>query len=125
MSALEVTLRCTADPHPECRFRYVRLTVDFAATPNAQIIDLSPRAEISAEPVKLTTTRKATLSFEIEIEIEIEAVPLALEARVRASRTSTCPRSRPPASRYWDGPPGPSSLRARHLCTSTVTCICC
>jgi hypothetical protein len=73
-AAVEIALRCTAHPHPECRFRWVRLTVDFAATPDAQIADLSPRDEVATEPVKLTTTRKAALSF------KIESVPLTPSA---------------------------------------------
>ena len=64
-AAVELSLRCVAHADPGCRFRWVRLNVDFSGTPAAQIADLSPRDEIATHPVKLTTKRTAALSFEI------------------------------------------------------------
>lgn len=71
VAAVELTLRCVVHAHPECRFRWVRLNVDFAGLPEAQVADMSPRDDISTGPVKLVTTRSAELSY------AIESVPVA------------------------------------------------
>lgn len=79
-AALDLSLHCVAHAHPDCRFRWVRLTLDFADASGVQIADMSPRDEISTIPVTLRTTWSGGLSF------EIESLPLAPEAQVERSR---------------------------------------
>ncbi|MBN9519757.1 hypothetical protein J0H58_14745 [bacterium] len=67
----DIPLRCIAHPHPECRFRYVRLIADFGTGPDgerqeATIEDLSPRQVLGEDPVKIVTKRAGELSFELE-----------------------------------------------------------
>ncbi len=62
---IDFPLRCVAHPHPECRFRWVRVTLDLSATAEASITDLSPRDEVSEHPVKITTTYSGGLKFDI------------------------------------------------------------
>lgn len=64
-SVLDVPLRCIAHPHPDCRFRWVRLLVDFGAD-GSSIIDLSPREVRGESPVKIVTRYSGGLSFEVE-----------------------------------------------------------
>jgi hypothetical protein len=64
-SVLDVPLRCVAHPHPDCRFRWVRLVVDFG-TDDSIIIDLSPREVRGVDPVKIVTQYSGGLSFEVE-----------------------------------------------------------
>jgi hypothetical protein len=65
VDTLDIPLRCVAHAHPDCRFRWVRVTLDLSPTPGAAISDLSPRDEITEHPVKITTTYYGGLSFEI------------------------------------------------------------
>jgi hypothetical protein len=62
---IDFPLRCVAHAHPECRFRWVRMTLDLSGTPEASITDLSPRDEISEHPVKVSTTYTGGLKFDI------------------------------------------------------------
>jgi hypothetical protein len=62
---IDFPLRCVAHPHPECRFRWVQVTLDLKGTAGASITDLSPRDEISEHPVKISTTYKGGVKFDI------------------------------------------------------------
>jgi hypothetical protein len=67
----DLPLRCLAHPHPECRFRYVRLVADFGTGPGeerqeAKVEDLSPRLVVGNDPVKIVTKRSGELSFELK-----------------------------------------------------------
>jgi hypothetical protein len=62
---VDFPLRCVAQAHPECRFRWVRVTLDLSDTADASITDLSPRDEISEHPVKISTTYNGGLKFDI------------------------------------------------------------
>src|ERR1700677_3891232 len=42
---LDFQLRCVAHAHPECRFRWVRVTLNLSETDGAYVTDLSPRDE--------------------------------------------------------------------------------
>jgi hypothetical protein len=80
LDVLDFPLRCRAHPHPDCRFRWARVTLDLGSTPGACIRDLSPRSEISDHPVKISTTYHGGLSF------AITAVPVHPD--VTAERTT-------------------------------------
>lgn len=60
---LDVPLVCVAQPHPECRFRWVRLIVDLTPTPEARIQDMAPREVRGEHPVELKTTVSLDLKF--------------------------------------------------------------
>jgi hypothetical protein len=62
---LDFQLRCVAQAHPECRFRWVRVTLNLSETDGVSITDLSPRDEVSEHPVKLTTSYSGGLKFDI------------------------------------------------------------
>lgn len=62
---IDFPLHCVAHAHPECRFRWVRVTLDLSGTAEASITDLSPRDEISEHPVKISTTYTGGLKFDI------------------------------------------------------------
>lgn len=70
---IDFPLHCIAHAHPDCQFRWVRVTLDMSDTTGATIADLSPRDEIIDKPVKISTTYKGGLKF------EIAAVPLKPE----------------------------------------------
>jgi len=63
---LDLPFRAIAHAHPECRFHWVRLTIDFSSTTDAIVRDLSPREVLGSEPVKITTKHTSGLSFEVE-----------------------------------------------------------
>jgi hypothetical protein len=65
IDAIDFSVRCIAHAHPDCRFRWVRITLDLAASSGATIRDLSPRDEITDHPVKITTSYHGGLSFTI------------------------------------------------------------
>jgi len=77
---LDFPLRCVAHAHPDCRFRWVRVTLDLGGTDGVSIADLSPRDEISEQPVKITTTYHGGVSF------SISALPVGPE--LSAERTT-------------------------------------
>lgn len=77
---VDFALHCVAHAHPECRFRWVRVTLDVSGTAGASITDLSPRDEISEHPVKITTTYSGGLKF------DIAAIPL--QPDLSAERTT-------------------------------------
>jgi hypothetical protein len=74
---VDFQLQCVAHAHPDCRFRWVRVTLDISGIPGASIADLSPRDEISEHPVKITTTYSGGLKF------EIAAVPVKPDLSVK------------------------------------------
>jgi hypothetical protein len=78
--AVDLSLRCVAHAHPESRFRWVHLTADFSRSPGVIVSDLSPRDEVSDHPVKVTTTYKGGISF------DIAAVALSPEIAVERTR---------------------------------------
>lgn len=67
---IDLPLRCIAHTHPDCQFRWVRLTANFAAaTGNTQgviITDIIPREAIEKNPVKIILKSSSGLSFETE-----------------------------------------------------------
>lgn len=65
-AATDIPLQCVAHAHPECRFRWVRLVIDFGPAAGALIRDLSPREVVGSEPVKIVTKHSGGLSFEVE-----------------------------------------------------------
>lgn len=65
-AALDLPLQCVAHAHPECRFRWVRMVVDFGPAEGALIRDMSPREVVGAEPMKIVTKHSGGLSFEVE-----------------------------------------------------------
>jgi len=77
---VDFPLHCVAHAHPDCRFRWVRVTLDVSGTAGASIADLSPRDEISEHPVKITTTYSSGLKF------DIAAIPL--QPDLSAERTT-------------------------------------
>ncbi|MDG4823964.1 hypothetical protein O7635_19070 [Asanoa sp. WMMD1127] len=79
-SAVSLGLRCVAHAHPDCRFRWVRVNVDFSAAGGVQVADMSPRDEIASTPVKLTTRWSGGLSF------EIASIPVGPESSVERIR---------------------------------------
>ena len=76
---IDFLLHCVAHPHPECRFRWVRVTLDLSSVTGASITDLSPRDEINEHPVKITTSYRGGLKF------DIAAVPLKPELSAERS----------------------------------------
>ena len=64
---IEFPLRCVAHPHPDCRFRWARVTLDLSGTAGTSVADLSPRDEVSDHPVKLTTRYSGGLKFDIAV----------------------------------------------------------
>jgi hypothetical protein len=79
MDIVEVPLYCVAHAHPDCRFRWVRITLDLGSNEGVVIQDMSPRDEVADHPVKITTTYHGGLSF------TIASVPLAPEVSVERS----------------------------------------
>ncbi len=70
-AAFDLALRCVAHPHPECRFRYVQVAVDFGhglddQSQDAIVEDISPGWVEGKEPVKIVTKKAGELSFEFE-----------------------------------------------------------
>ncbi len=63
-TALYMLLRCLAHPHPECRFQWVRVSLDFSANPNVRVSDLFPQRIDGTDPIKVTLTRSASLAME-------------------------------------------------------------
>jgi hypothetical protein len=64
---LDFPLHCVAHAHPECRFRWVRVTLDLSGTVGACITDLVPRDEVSEHPVKISATYHAGVTFDIAV----------------------------------------------------------
>jgi hypothetical protein len=62
---LDFSLRCVAHAHPDCRFRWVRITLSLSETDGAYVTDLSPRDEVSEHPVKVSTSYCGGLKFDI------------------------------------------------------------
>lgn len=77
---IDLPLRCAAHAHPDSRFRWVHLRVDFSGTPGVVVVDLSPRDEVADHAVKVTTTYKGGVSF------DIASVPLSPEVAVERTR---------------------------------------
>ena len=77
---IDLPLRCAAHAHPDSRFRWVHLSADFSSTDGAVVNDLSPRDEVADHPIKLTTTYKGGVSF------DITALALAPELAIERSR---------------------------------------
>lgn len=63
-SALYMLLRCIAHPHPECRFQWVRISMDFSENPNVSVREIFPQRIDGTEPVKVSMKRSASLSLE-------------------------------------------------------------
>jgi hypothetical protein len=59
---IDFTVRCVADAHPECRFRWVRVLLDLGTA--AQVLDLSPQDEAAELPVTIATSYQGGLSFD-------------------------------------------------------------
>ena len=80
MDTVDVPLHCVAHAHPDCRFRWVRITLDLARTAGAVIHDVSPRDEVAEHPVKITTTYHGGLNFNI--------AAIALTPEISADRST-------------------------------------
>jgi hypothetical protein len=80
LDVIDFPVHCVAHAHPDCRFRWARVTLDLAAGSGASIRDLSPRDEVTDHPVKITTTYHGGLSF------TIAALPLSPD--LSAERTT-------------------------------------
>lgn len=65
-SAVDITLRLLAHAHPECSFKWIDLKLNFAAIPQARVEDLNPKEIKGTEPIKITSSYKGGLSFELE-----------------------------------------------------------
>lgn len=65
----EIPLICVVHPHPECRFRWSRLMVDFSVTNGARILDMSPLEVKGNTPIEVTTTVGAGLKFETILKV--------------------------------------------------------
>jgi hypothetical protein len=102
MAYYNVPLLCVLHPSEGCVFRTARLTVDLRPTSGALVRDMSPRDVGGDEPVELTTTVTAGLTFSI--------VPSVIEAEARRERASTRSVYRPTivssgrgfARAFWD-----------------------
>ena len=79
MDIVDIPLYCVAHAHPDCRFRWVRITLDLGSNTDVVIQDMSPRDEVADHPVKITTTYHGGLSF------TIASVPVAPEVWVEHS----------------------------------------
>jgi hypothetical protein len=79
LDVLDFALRCVAHAHPDCRFRWVRVTLDLSGTAGVSITDLVPRDEVSEHPVTISATYHAGVTF------DIAAIPLKPE--LSADRT--------------------------------------
>ncbi|MEU5524953.1 hypothetical protein ABZ759_30990 [Streptomyces sp. NPDC047860] len=63
-TVVDVRLRCVAHRHPECRLRWVTLSVDVSGS-EGTVLDLSPRDEVSTHPVRVATRYGGGLSLDI------------------------------------------------------------
>lgn len=63
-SALYMLLRCIAHPHPECRFQWVRISMDFSNNLNVKVREMFPERIDGTEPVKVSVKRSASLALE-------------------------------------------------------------
>ncbi|KPI05283.1 hypothetical protein OK074_0421 [Actinobacteria bacterium OK074] len=81
-TAVDIPLRCVAHRHPECRLRWVRVSVDVSGS-DGTVLDLSPKDEVAAEPVKVVTTYGGGLSLDIQA---VPLVPLTPELTAERSR---------------------------------------
>lgn len=77
-TVVDVRLRCVAHRHPECRLRWVSVSVDVSGS-GGTVLDLSPRDEVSTQPVRVTTRYGGGLS------LDILAIPLGPEVTVERS----------------------------------------
>ncbi|WP_158801136.1 hypothetical protein [Streptomyces sp. NRRL S-37] len=77
--AVDISLRCVAHRHPECRLRWVRVSVDVSGS-DGTVLDLSPRDEVATDPVRVSTRYGGGLS------LQIETVPLGPEVTVERAR---------------------------------------
>lgn len=88
---------CVAHPHPQCRFKWVRLGLDFTVTDGAVIRDMSPR-EVVGEPVEVTTKVGVGLKFEAVAKV----LSAEIKPEVSSSRTVYYPKIRYRQARsYW------------------------
>lgn len=78
-TVVDVRLRCVAHRHPECRLRWVSLSVDVSAS-EGTVLDLSPREEVSTHPVRVATRYGGGLS------LDILTIPLGPEMTLERSR---------------------------------------
>lgn len=67
LALLNLPLRLLVHAHPECRFKWVRLELDFSNYSGAKVEDLVP-AEVKSDPVKISTKYTGGLSFEVAKE---------------------------------------------------------
>jgi len=72
----DVPLVCVVHSHPECRFRWSRLTIDLTPTNGATIRDMSPEEIRGDKPVELKTTIGVGVKFETKARVlSAEAKP--------------------------------------------------
>lgn len=65
LALLNLPLRILVHAHPECRFKWIKLELDFSSFPGAKVEDLVPM-EVKSEPVKISTKYSGGLSFEVD-----------------------------------------------------------
>ncbi len=98
----DIPLSCVVQSHPECRFRWARLMVDFSSTRRACIRDMSPREIRGDNPVELKTHVGAALKFQTVAKV----LSTELKSEHTASRTVYYPEiisSGPGFTKgYWD-----------------------
>jgi hypothetical protein len=61
----DVPLTCAIQSHPECRFRWSRLILDFTPTRDGLIRDMEPKEVVGDRPVEYKTTVGVGLKFEV------------------------------------------------------------
>jgi hypothetical protein len=77
----DVPLLCVVHSHPECRFRWSRLTINLTPTKGAKIRDMSPQEVRGDKPVELKTS--------VGVGIKFETTAKALSAEVKPEYTSS------------------------------------
>lgn len=61
----DIRLKCVVQSHPECRFHWSRLKVDFTPTAGALIRDMVPREVRGESPVEIEAKVGVGLTFEL------------------------------------------------------------
>ena len=63
---LYIRFQCSAHPHPECRFNWVRVLIDFLDPNVYSINDMSPREVKGETPIKIVTSYTGGTSLNTE-----------------------------------------------------------
>lgn len=120
--AYDIGLMLVLHAHPECKFKWSRLVVDLASTPNAIIEDMAP-AEVMDEPVEVETRVGAELKFATILKaVDIQLTPEVTRKRTVHFPSVTASGTGFPKG-YWDFQAGegsyiPSNRELRLLCSA-------